>query len=323
MPTLAFVNNIIRFYTEKLSLRLRYQLSRQLYDSYMTDLTFYHLTQQADFQNVDQLLVADVDKFCSSIVEVYNNVSKPVVDITVLVYRLSTSYTGISTPAIMIGWLAIVGSILTQARRPLSAYIIKETQSEGQLRFVHSRLIQNSEEVAFFKGNIKEKYTLMNALDNLRGNLDDSILFKLKIGMLDNIVGRYLSTIVGYLALARPFFSDRYSDASEEDRLTQYYISGRMMMKLAESITRVILAGQDLSKLAAYTQRVKSLQDSMDKLYSTERTVKTKTEKNSTTGNQLINGENNPKEEAIVEICGENNPMIDFKDVSLLPSQIN
>lgn len=337
MPTLAFVNNIIRFFTDKLSLRLRYNLSKSLYEKYMKDLTFYHLAQQADFQNVDQLLTSDVDKFCSSIVEVYNNLSKPVLDIILLVHRMTTGYTGVSTPAIMMGWLAIVGTILTQARRPLSNYIIKETQSEGQLRFVHSRLIQNSEEVAFFKGNNKEKHTLMVALDNLKDSLDDSILFKLKIGFMDNIVGRYLSTIVGYLALARPFFSDRYSEASEEDRLTQYYISGRMMMKLAESITRVILAGQDLSKLAAYTLRVKSLENSMDQLYSNQNVkpqsmVATKNNSNKTDiiqyGNDNHNkqlDDNNEKEslelgvkqKAIVEICDINNPMIDFKNVTL------
>lgn len=319
MPTLAFVNNIIRFFTDKLSLRLRYNLSRSLYSKYMTDLTFYHLTQQSDFQNVDQLLTADVDKFCSSTVEVYNNLSKPVLDIILLVHRMTTGYTGASTPAIMMGWLAIVGTILTQARRPLSAYIIKETQCEGQLRFVHSRLIQNSEEVAFFKGNNKEKHTLMVALDNLRDALDDSILFKLKIGFMDNVVGRYLSTIVGYLALARPFFSDRYSEASGEDRLTQYYISGRMMMKLAESITRVILASQDLHKLAAYTQRVKSLETSMDQLYSQQPQLKAPTN-NTLNGYQKDfsnNKEDLKDEKAIVEICDKNNPMIDFKNVTL------
>lgn len=305
-PTLAFVNNMIKFFTDKLSLRIRYNLSKRLYDKYMTDLTFYHLSQQSDFQNVDQLLTADVDKFASSIVEVYNNVSKPILDIGLLVHRMSSSYTGGPTPAIMIGWLAFVGTILTQARKPLAGYIIRETQAEGQLRFVHSRLIQNNEEIAFYKGNNKEKYTLMSALDSLQSALDDLILFKFKIGFMDNIVGRYSSTVVGYLALAMPFFSSRYSDASSEERLNLYYVSGRMMMKLAESITRVILAGQDLSRLSAYTQRVKSLMDSMDGLYRSQ-------------GRDKAHKSIDPNEQsgAIVEICDKNNPMIDFKNVTL------
>lgn len=309
MPTMAFVNNIIKYFTDKLSLRIRYNLSKQLYEKYMHELTFYRLStaQQIaqEFQNVDQLLTADVDKFASSIVEVYNNLSKPILDIILLVHRMSSSYTGLQTPAIMIGWLAIVGSILTTARKPLAGYLIRETQSEGQLRFVHSRLIQNSEEIAFFRGNNKEKDTLMSALDVLRAALDDLILFKFKIGFMDNIVGRYSSTVVGYLALAMPFFSPRYSDSSSEERLNQYYVSGRMMMKLAESITRVILAGQDLSKLAAYTQRVKSLMDTMEGFKDFE------------AANLNAQEGQSGEQEAIVEICDRDNPMIDFKNVTL------
>lgn len=311
-PTLAFVNNIIKFFADKLSLRIRYNLSRNLYDKYMSGLTFYHLSQQSDFQNVDQLLTADVDKFASSIVEVYSNLSKPILDIVLLVHRMSSSYTGGGTPAVMIGWLAFVGSILTQARRPLAGYIIRETQSEGQLRYVHSRLIQNNEEIAFFKGNDKEKNTLMSALDTLQEALDELILFKFKIGFMDNIVGRYSSTVVGYLALAMPFFSARYAEASSEERLNQYYVSGRMMMKLAESITRVILAGQDLSKLSAYTQRVKSLMESMDKLSQYEQSV--------LGTNKPIAGDGSGVDgqiAATVEICDKNNPLIDFKNVTL------
>ena len=47
----------------------------------------------------------------------------------------------------------ISGGILINARRPLTALTVKETQLEGQLRFVHSRIIANCEEIAFYQGN--------------------------------------------------------------------------------------------------------------------------------------------------------------------------
>lgn len=301
IPTMSLVNNSIRYLSDKLRLRLRYNLSHVLYEKYMNGLTYYKLPQNPDFQNPDQLLVSDVDKFCSSLVEVYNNLSKPILDIILLVHRLSASYTGPGTPTIMISWLAFIGTILVKARQPLAKLIIRETQTEGQLRFVHSRLIQNSEEVAFYRGNQKERSTLMKALDELKHAIDDSILFKLKIGFVDNIIGRYLSTIVGYLALARPFFTPGNELISGDDRLSHYYVSGRMMMKLAESITRVIMAGQDLSKLAAYTQRVDSIITTMDKL-----ACEIDTNDNS--------GRNS---NSIVQICDAQNPNIDFERVTL------
>lgn len=302
IPTMSMVNNLIRYLSDQLRLRLRYNLSKVLYEKYMNGLTYYHLSQNPDFQNVDQLLVSDVDKFCSSTVEVYNNLSKPILDIVLLVHRLSTSYTGPGTPAIMIGWLAFIGSILVKARQPLAHLIIRETQTEGQLRFVHSRLIQNSEEVAFYRGNEKEQNTLMTALNELKFAIEDSILFKLKIGFVDNIIGRYLSTIVGYLALARPFFLKNNTLIDHDDRLSHYYVSGRMMMKLAESITRVIMAGQDLSKLAAYTQRVDSIMKSMRQLSK---------------GHQISTQSSWSSSNTLVEICDPKEPLIDFQGVTL------
>lgn len=330
MPTFAFVNNIIRYFADKLRLNLRYNLSKILYDKYMTELTFYQLSsatgdQTEKFQNVDQLLTSDIDKFCGSVVELYNNMSKPLLDITILVHKMTTSYTGGATPSIMIAWLACVGAILTGARRTQTGYIIDETQCEGQLRFVHSRLIQNSEEVAFFRGNNKEKDTLMHALENLNDALEAHTLFKFKINFLDNVVGRYMSTLVGYLALALPFLSNRYLLHTNEDRLEYYYKSGRMMMKLAESIHRIILAGQGLSKMAAYTERVRSLMitvDSFNKLsnVTTTNNINNKLDNKSSCDppnglNSLTN--NISTSGGIVELCDPDEPMIEFKNVTL------
>jgi ATP-binding cassette, subfamily D (ALD), member 3 len=41
--------------------------------------------------------------------------------------------------------------------------------------------------------------------------------------------------------------------------LQQYYTSGRMLVKLAEAIGRLVLAGREMSRLAGFTQRVTQL----------------------------------------------------------------
>ena len=157
-------------------------------------------------KNIDQLLTNDVDKFCSTLVDVYSNVAKvgfyffiysslllllllllvifsisnsvkfcqPFLDIVVYIQRLSVTYTGLTTPGAMIGYLMFAGilymfdllllllllllwsgGILTSARRPLTRMTLKENQLEGELRFVHSRLIANCEEIAFYQGNVR------------------------------------------------------------------------------------------------------------------------------------------------------------------------
>lgn len=44
--------------------------------------------------NPDQLLTTDVDKFCESCTDLYSNVAKPLLDIFIYVYRLTTNLGG-------------------------------------------------------------------------------------------------------------------------------------------------------------------------------------------------------------------------------------
>lgn len=44
--------------------------------------------------NPDQLLTTDVDKFCESCTDLYSNIAKPLLDIFIYVYRLTTNLGG-------------------------------------------------------------------------------------------------------------------------------------------------------------------------------------------------------------------------------------
>lgn len=266
MPTLALVNNSLKFFINQLRLNLRYKLSQHLYCKYVQGLTYYRINVlDSTCQNVDQLLTNDIDKFSNAIVEVYTNVAKPLLDVIILVQRLSITYTGAATPAAMMGYLALAGTVLTYSRRPLTSLTVKETQLEGQLRYVHSRLITNCEQVAFYQGNVREKLVLMSALNQLKKHLYELSIFKFNVDLLDNVMARYFATVVGYLALAIPFFTSRYAHDSQSFRLETYYKSGRMMVKLAESLGRLVMAGREFSRLSAFAQRVTLLVKSIER----------------------------------------------------------
>ena len=44
--------------------------------------------------NPDQLLTTDVDKFCDSCTDLYSNIAKPLLDIFIYVYRLTSTLGG-------------------------------------------------------------------------------------------------------------------------------------------------------------------------------------------------------------------------------------
>ena len=58
---------------------------------------------------------------------------------------------GFSAPSRLFGYLLVSGIFLTYLRRPIGKLTVTEQQLEGEFRYVNSRLIMNSEEIAFYK----------------------------------------------------------------------------------------------------------------------------------------------------------------------------
>lgn len=55
--------------------------------------------------NADQLLTQDVEKFCDSVVELYSNISKPILDILIYVQKLTQAIggqVGVSFPFLLL-----------------------------------------------------------------------------------------------------------------------------------------------------------------------------------------------------------------------------
>lgn len=44
--------------------------------------------------NPDQLLTTDVDKFCDSFADLYSNIAKPLLDMSIYIYRLTAALGG-------------------------------------------------------------------------------------------------------------------------------------------------------------------------------------------------------------------------------------
>ena len=77
-----------------------------------------------------------------------------------------------------------------------------------------------------------------------------------------------LATFIGYNVVSRPFLNpnSEFSSNSHSQRLENYYQSGRMLVKLAEALGRISLAGRELTRLAGFTERVMQLLTVLDEL---------------------------------------------------------
>lgn len=79
-----------------------------------------------------------------------------------------------------------------------------------------------------------------------------------------------MATIVGFYAVSIPFFQKdhRILSGTPDHRFKSYYTYGRMLIKLAEAIGRLVLAGREMTRLAGFTARVMELKAVLDDLNS-------------------------------------------------------
>ncbi|XP_026739732.1 ATP-binding cassette sub-family D member 3 [Trichoplusia ni] len=267
MPIISLVNNVLKWSIGELKLKLRTNLTLHLYQQYLKGFTYYQVSNLDNrIANADQLLTTDIEKFCDTVVDLYSNISKPMLDISIYLYRLTVNL-GASTPGIMMAYLLLSGVLLTYLRRPTAKMTVHEQKLEGEFRYVNSRLITYSEEIAFYQGNHREQLTLLASFYKLTRHLRNFLNFRVAMGFVDNIIAKYIAITVGFYAVSRPFFAVNHNlltTGTENDRFKHYYTYGRMLVKMAEGIGRLVLSGRELSKLAGLTSRVTQLRTVLD-----------------------------------------------------------
>lgn len=258
------VNCLLKYGQTELTLRFRTRLTRHLYDKYLQGFTYYKVSNLDNrISNADQLLTVDVERFSNSVAELYSNVSKPILDIGIYSVKLTSSI-GMQGPAIMLGYLVLSGMFLTWLRQPTGRFTIAEQKMEGNFRFMNSRLITHSEEIAFYNGNVREKKIIDQSFKRLIDLVRQSQQFRFSVSVIDNAVAKYFATVVGFMVVSKPFLDQsdpRHATTSYAERMEDYYRSGKMLIKLAEAMGRLVLSGRELTRLAGFTARVTEMID--------------------------------------------------------------
>ncbi|MBN3296668.1 ABCD3 protein, partial [Amia calva] len=292
MPLISLVNNFLKLGLNELKLRFRVRLTKHLYDEYLKGYTYYKMGNLDNrIANADQLLTQDVERFCNSVVDLSFNLSKPLLDIGLYIYKL-TSAIGAQGPASMMAYLIFSGLILTRLRRPIGKMTVAEQRYEGEYRYVNSRLITNSEEIAFYNGNAREKQTIHATFYKLVDHLHNFIIFRFSMGFVDSIIAKYLATVVGYLVVSRPFLNHshpRHQTSSHSELLEDYYQSGRMLLRMSQALGRIVLAGREMTRLAGFTARITELMKVLNELNSGryERTMVSQHDRESETSEKI------------------------------------
>ena len=285
--TASYTNAMIKYLQSKISIAFRTRLTRYIHDLYLdSNLSYYKLSNLDGGigQGADQFITQDLTLFCDSAAALYSSLGKPTVDLFVFNYQLFRSL----GPVALVGLLSnyfLTASLLRKLSPPFGRLKAIEAKREGDFRAMHSRLIANSEEVAFYGGAQMEKSFLDKGYRELRRWMETIYGLKIRYNMLEDFVLKYSWSAFGYIITSLPIFLPAWGglggmlelaqqskaaghSGRERGRMQEFITNKRLMLSLADAGGRMMYSIKDLAELAGYTSRVYTLVSTLHRVHA-------------------------------------------------------
>ena len=272
----------------KVAIAFRTRLTRYIHDLYLNDNLNYYKLLNLDGgigQGADQFITNDLTLFTASAASLYSSIGKPLVDLFVFNYQLFRSLGPLALTGLLANYF-ITATALRRLSPPFGKLKAVEGRKEGDFRTLHSRLIANAEEIAFYGGADMEKVFLDKGFKDLKIWMEGIYRLKIRYNMLEDFVLKYSWSAFGYLITSLPVFLPEWggsdgrselpaSDASEvassnrsHARMQQFITNKRLMLSLADAGSRIMYSIKDLSELAGYTSRVYTLISTLHRVHA-------------------------------------------------------
>lgn len=172
-------------------------------------------------------------------------------------------------PALSVTVISLTAHIMRVVSPKFGQLVSEEANRYGYLRHIHSRIITNAEEIAFYGGHKVELQQLRTAYNRLVNQMNSIFTQKLWFIMLEQFFMKYVWSGTGMIMVSLPILTSSAVSANKSgdgsstnnDSLvserTQYLTTARnLLISAADAIERLMSSYKEVVALAGYTYRV-------------------------------------------------------------------
>lgn len=214
----TFINSMIRYLENRLALQFRTRLVQHSYRLYFKNQTYYRVANlDGRIENADHRLTEDIATFATTVAHLYGSITKPCFDLLIIGYALMRSSQKMRAnvfagPALALTVIGVTGHIMRMVSPKFGQLVAEEANRYGYLRHIHSRIITNAEEIAFYGGQRVELLQLREAYARLTQQMQAIYTQKLWFVMLEQFFMKYVWSGTGMVMVSLPILTTSARD---------------------------------------------------------------------------------------------------------------
>ena len=266
----SLVNGLLTWTKQNLSKSIRINLNNNIMNDYLPDnldANYYSLIHLSGnkIKDPNQRISTDISRLSYALSSLPGQLLKPTLDLLLCARELSKSGVGNGEGTLVLGLLAHFSTMILRFFSPPFAKLASEKANlEGQLRSSHSKIVNNSEEIALLRGHSRELDYIDYCYYQLERFLKMEYWKRAVHEIAQTFIVKYMWGAAGLVLCSAPIFISKFlNEPPNPNHAGDFITNRRLLMSASDSLDRLIYSRRYLLQIVGHASRVSDFQDTL------------------------------------------------------------